>query len=442
MRSVRWIAALVLVAFATTPVVARADDMSDADMREQMQIMQQRMKRMEDKLRDAERRAPAAAPASDCFFCSIEFEGWIAASYTWNTRGFDGGVEGQDLGGLNSGRSPGPLAPFHGDHNSFSVDQVWMGMERPINENQRAGFRLDFLVGKTGELSQGGNDGFSGGSTDFQMFQAYIQYLAPIGEGVEFKFGKFATLIGAEVTQATGNFNITRGNLFNLFQPITNTGILATASFWEGGTTSVGFVNETRSFTSRDVDLNNDKAFVWQVGHQINDAMFVSFNGTTGDSDSGRGIDTASGDQETILDFVLTWDPTEKLSTWANVDYLLSECNNCGPGLTSGDFNGYGIAAAGRYALTERMGLSARIEWVDLDFVADDDFQVFGLTTTLDYMLTSNLVVRGEVRWDRATGDQNEFLKSDNATRGIPGSGQTLSAKDQILLGAEVIYTF
>ncbi|MBW2373183.1 MAG: hypothetical protein JRF70_11660, partial [Deltaproteobacteria bacterium] len=87
MRSVRWIAALVLVAFATTPVVASADDMSDADMREQMQIMQQRMKRMEDKLRDAERRAPAAAPASDCFFCSIEFEGWISASYIWNTRG-------------------------------------------------------------------------------------------------------------------------------------------------------------------------------------------------------------------------------------------------------------------------------------------------------------------------------------------------------------------
>lgn len=441
MRSVRWIAALVLVAFATTPVVARADDMSDADMREQMQIMQQRMKRMEDKLRDAERRAPAAAPASDCFFCSIEFEGWIAASYMWNTRGFDG-IEGQDLGGMNSGRGFGPLAPFHGDHNSFSVDQVWMGMERPVSADQRAGFRLDFLVGKTGELAAGGNDGFSGGSTDFHLFQAYIQYLAPIGEGVEFKFGKFATLIGAEVTQATGNFNITRGNLFNLFQPITNTGILATASFWEGGTTSVGFVNETRSFTSRDVDLNNDKAFVWQVGHQFTDTMFASFNGTTGDSDSGRGIDTASGDQETILDFVLTWDPTEKLSTWANVDWLKSECNNCGPGQTSGDINGWGIAAAGRYALTDRLGLSSRVEYADLDGVASEEFNVFGLTGTVDYLLTTNLTVRGEVRWDRSTGGQDEFLKSNNATRGVPGSGQTESATDQVLIGAEVIYTF
>ena len=61
MRAVRLIAALAMVVFATTPVVATADELSDADMREQMQIMQQRMKRMEDKLRDAERRAPAAA---------------------------------------------------------------------------------------------------------------------------------------------------------------------------------------------------------------------------------------------------------------------------------------------------------------------------------------------------------------------------------------------
>jgi hypothetical protein len=178
------------------------------------------------------------------------------------------------------------------------------------------------------------------------------------------------------------------------------------------------------------------------VGHQITDTMFASFNGTTGDSDSGRGLDTASGDQETILDFVLTWDPTEKLSTWANVDWLKSECNNCGPGQTSGDINGWGIAAAGRYALTDRLGLSSRVEYADLDGVASEEFNVFGLTGTVDYLLTTNLTVRGEVRWDRSTGGQNEFLKSNNATRGVPGSGQTESATDQVLVGAEVIYTF
>jgi hypothetical protein len=443
MRPVRWIAALALVAFATAPVVASADDMSDADMREQMQVMQQRMKRMEDKLRDAERRAPAApAAANDCFFCTIEFEGWISASYMWNTEGFSDHVNGQDLGGFNAGVVP--AYPFRPDHNSFSVDQVWMGMERAISADQRAGFRLDFVFGKTADLLNGAGpfpgteDGFSGSAEDFHMYQAYIQYLAPLGEGVEFKFGKFATLIGAEVVQSPQNYNVTRSNLYNLFQPITHTGIMATASFWEGGTTSLGLSNETRSFPSRDIDLNNNKAILWQVGHQFNDTLFASFNGAFGDADSGAGFDAPSGDKETILDVVVTWDPTDKFSGYFNFDYLKNDAGNT--------TEGFGFATAGRYSLTEKLGLAGRAEWLQLgaDGINDDDMQLFGLTGTLDYLLTQNLMVRGEVRWDQRTGGDigNLFFESGGATRGVPGGGQEVSKQNQVVIGAEVIYTF
>jgi len=443
MRSVRWIAALVLVAFATTPVVASADDMSDADMREQMQIMQQRMKRMEDKLRDAERRAPAAAPASDCFFCSIEFEGWISASYMWNTEGFDG-INGQDLGGFNVGGGPTfptTVYPFRPDHNSFSVDQVWLGMERPVSADQRAGFRLDFVFGKTADILNGGSDGFSGSQNDFHMYQAYIQYLAPIGEGVEFKFGKFATLIGAEVVQSPSNYNITRSNLFQLFQPITHTGIMATASLWEGGTTSFGLVNETRSFPSRDIDINNNKALTWQVGHQINDMLFASFNGAWGDADSGSGFDTPSGDKEVIIDFVLNYDPNEKFSSYVNLDYLKNEGGT--PLTPRGATEGWGIATAGRYALTDKLGVSGRFEYTGLEFDSND-VNLLGLTGTVDYLLTGNLMVRGEVRYDQTLGGDitQVFFQSGGATRGVPGGGQEATANNQVTLGAEVIYTF
>ena len=442
MRSVRWIAALVLVAFATTPVVASADDMSDADMREQMQIMQQRMKRMEDKLRDAERRAPAAPAAKgDCFFCSIEVDGWISASYMWNTEGFNG-INGQDLGGFNSGVVPS--YPFRPDHNSFSVDQIWLGVERPVSADQRAGFRLDFAFGKTADLLNGAGpfpgveDGVSGSAEDFHIYQAYISYLAPIGEGVEFKFGKFATLMGGEVVQTTQNYNITRSNLYNLFQPITHTGILATTSLWEGGTATFGLANETRSFPSRDVDLNNNKAVLWQVGHQFNDALFASFNGAFGDADSGAGFDAPSGDKETILDFVVTWDPTDDFSSYFNLDYLKNDAANTTEGV--------GFAAAGRYSLTERLGLAGRVEYLNLGFdgIDNDDMRIFGLTGTLDYLLTHNLVVRGEVRWDQRTGGDISqlFFESGGATRGVPGGGQEATKQNQVVLGAEVIYTF
>ena len=427
MRTVRWIVAVLLAAFVGMPVVATADEMSDDDLREQLRVMQQRMRRMEDQLANAKRAAPAAP--SDCFFCSIEFEGWIAGSYFWNTNG----STDQDLGGLNAGAPPS--YPFHPDHNSFAIDQIWFGMERPVNENQRAGFRLDFVFGKTADILNGGNDGFSGSQNDFHVYQAYISYLAPLGEGVEFKFGKFGTLIGAEVAQTTANYNITRSNLYNLFQPITHTGILATTSLWEGGTTSFGVVNETRSFTARDIDLDNDKAITWQVGHQINDQLWASFNGAYGGADSGAGFDAPDGDTEVIIDFVVTWDPTERFSSYFNLDYLKNTA--------AGDTEGWGLATAGRYALTDKMGASGRIEYLDLDF-GNQDLQLFGLTGTLDYMLAANLMLRGEVRYDQTFGGDIDqaFFSSKNAARGFPGSGQQLTETNQVTLGAEVVYTF
>jgi hypothetical protein len=420
-----------MVVFTAMPFVATADEISDEDMREQMRLMQQRMRRMEDQLADAKRMAPAKAP-SDCFFCSIEFEGWIAASYFYNTRGSND----TDLGGFNSGAAP--VYPFHPDHNSFSVDQIWLGMERPVNENQRAGFRLDFAFGKVGDILNGVNDGASGSQNDFHIYQAYISYLAPLGEGVEFKFGKFGTLIGAEVAQTTANYNITRSNLYNLFQPITHTGILATTSLWEGGTTSFGVVNETRAFTSRDIDLDNDKAMTWQVGHQINDATFISFNGAWGGGKSGSpaGFATPDGEKELIIDIVATWDPTEKFSSYVNFDFIDNEA--------AGAPEGWGLATAGRYAFTDRMGVAGRIEYADLEFGSNNDLNLFGLTGTLDYLLTTNLMLRGEVRYDQTFGGDidDAFFSSGGATRRTPGGGQQLTETNQVTVGAEVVYTF
>ena len=53
-----------------------------------------------------------------------------------------------------------------------------------------------------------------------------MQYLAPIGDGVTFKVGKFATPIGNEVAQTVYNWNITRGNVYNLLEPIDHIGII------------------------------------------------------------------------------------------------------------------------------------------------------------------------------------------------------------------------
>jgi hypothetical protein len=411
---------------------------SSDEVQVQLQAMQDRMNQMEDQLQATTDQLSAANQRIESqqvvisrveedtratsglasFLDTLEIGGWMSASYFYNFNDPDGVL----LPGSNTG---GFAYPFRPDANSFSLDQFWLELERPVNEENRAGFRADIVYGKTSGLTSGnaGADGFSG--NDFDLYQGYIQYLAPMGEGVEFKFGKFATTIGAEVAQAPQNFNITRGHVYNLFQPITHTGILASTNVG-GADVSLGFVNETRSFPAADIDLNKDKAVIWSVGSG-NEVISWSFNGTYGASDSGQGGNTPAGDRETILDLILTYSPSDQFTTYVNADYIDSENS-----WFDGEFDGYGISWGSRYAFTERTGGALRLEYVDLDFDQGGDFEVWGITTTVDHALTEQLMLRGEVRYDNVADGGDPFVDED----------MPFGEDDQITAGVEVIYSF
>lgn len=470
---------LVVAAVAAALWLAPAATMAD-EVNEQLKQMQDRMTQLEDRLAAAadsleaanqradqqaqliERAglngAPTASSGLASFLESIEIGGWIAGSYFYN---FDK-PDGRDQGGFNGGPASNAASafyPFHPDSNTFQLDQLWLEVERSVNEENRAGFRADFVYGKLGDiLNNGVSDGISGSDEDFHLYQGYVQYLAPVGNGIHFKFGKFATLIGAEVAQTTHNFNITRGNVYNLFQPITHTGILASTDFGEGLSATVGFVNETRSAT--DVDTNKNKALLWSLGWS-GETVGLSFNGTYGDADSGQALvtgsaatgDTRAKDKETIYDVILSWNPNEMFSGYINADYIESENSNpvAGLGTLTGEYDGYGIAVAGRYALTERLGAALRGEWVDLNLdraaVADADVRIWGVTGTLDYALTNALKLRTELRWDVANQSDSSFRKvfldSPNpaTSRGTFGGGIPVE-EDQLTAGVEVVYSF
>ncbi len=424
------------------PVGAAAAD----DVEAQLKSMQDRMSQLEDRLEATTDQLESANDKLSAqqtliervefdqkassglagFLDSVEIGGWLAGSYFYNFNDPDG----RALAGANTG---GFAYPFRPDANSFSLDQFWLWLERPVSEENRAGFRVDLAYGKDAGLLSGdfgAGDGLSG--NDFELYQAYIQYLAPVGEGVTFQFGKFATLIGAEVVQSPDNFNITRGHVYNLFQPITHSGILASTGV-AGLDVSFGFVNETRSFPAADIDLNTDKAILWSIGGG-GDAFSWSFNGAHGSSDSGLGFDAPAGDKETILDLILSFSPTENFTTYINADYIQTE-NSRGT-----DIDGYGVAWAGRLALNEKTGVSLRAEYVDIDdfFARGSDLSVWGLTTTVDYKLTDDLMVRGEIRYDDISDGGDLFVDNNSFGVGVAD----FDKQEQLTAGVEVIYTF
>ncbi|MDJ0866680.1 MAG: outer membrane beta-barrel protein [Myxococcota bacterium] len=484
MRS-RWTA--VLTAFALV-ALAPSFAAAESDVEAQLQSMQERLEQMEERLQatndqlDAantqveeqaemiersgllEARGDTSGLAS--FVNSVTLNGWVASSYFYNFNNPDGKAQG----GANSGTSepgakledgPGGIVyPFHPDANSFSLDQVWFEIEKLANEEGRAGFRFDIAYGKTAGILSGNSGGSRGGAgtssggdlfsgNDFTVYQGYVQYLAPVGNGIDFKFGKFQTLIGAEVAGTVYNWNITRGNVYNLFQPFTHTGITAGYDFNENISFTIGAVNETRSFPAADVDFNKDKAVIGNLAFS-GDTWSVALSGTHGEGDSGKGVGASAcgsggcaGDRETIVDVLLSWDPTEDLSLYVDYTYINTDDVPWSVGGQSGDkdVKGHGVSVAGRYSITDRTGIALRGEYLELDnFFGngkgggfEDDLELWGITATVDHLLTNNLMIRSEVRYDNGDdgrGD-NLFINDDD-----------FREDDQWTVGVEAVYNF
>ncbi|MEN8184945.1 MAG: outer membrane beta-barrel protein [Myxococcota bacterium] len=495
----RIVCTAIVVGLALAPVVSFADDVQD--QQQQMQALQDRMSSLEDQLgaandvvsrqqeiidRSGIADDQSASSGVAAFFDSLEMGGWLAGSYNYNFNDPNGEI----LGGSNQGAT-GFAHPFHGDSNSFQVDQLWMEMERPVTESQRAGFRADFVYGKTAEVlnKPGSSSNQSGSFEQYNLYQAYIQYLAPVGEGVTLKFGKMATPIGAEVAPTVYNWNVTRGNVYNLLQPINWVGISAEAELGEGFSLLLGYGNE--NVADLDVDLNRNKAVIGSLGWS-GETVGVTLSGTWG-STNGALLATNGGvyappctplastgqctqgslesDKEIIGDLVVTWDPTADLSLWVDGTWRRVDLNDAGSfaGSTAKSFfrgsqvSAWGVAAAGRYAVNDRMGVAVRAEYLDDQdsfftglavpgafttagslAPAGDSTKLYSLTGTVDYSLTEQLVVRGEVRYDLADIDTgNSGLPAGYSRDEVfIGSKAGKLEDDQLTAGVEVIYNF
>jgi hypothetical protein len=397
---------------------------AEEDVDARFAAMQARIEQLEAKLAAqgeelaaAKQAAPPASALPDVaaedepsFFDTVDVSGFVAASYFYNFNHPDG----DSLGGANA-----PVDLLHPDSHSFSLDQVWLTLSRDASEDQRAGFKADFVYGKTASILSGNNvDGNAG--NDFDLYQGYVTYLAPIGGGVTLQAGKFATLIGAEVAQARDNWNVTRGNVYNYLQPINHTGLLASTALGPV-TATLGVVDETRAFPATNVDKNNNKALLFGLAAS-GETFAGSFAGTYGRAPTGA----TKNDKELILDFIARFTPNEKLSSYVNVDYISAE-NTANP---FAEFDGFGVSAAARFALAESTGLAGRVEYLKLDFDAGSNLGIWGITGTVDHALIGGLTVRGEVRYDALTTSGTLYTGDDGA----------FDDDDQLTVGIELLY--
>jgi hypothetical protein len=304
------------------------------------------------------------------------------------------------------------------------------------------------VYGKTGALLNGGgpNNRYSNrDDSSIYIEQGYVQYLAPIGDGVTFKAGKFSTPFGYEVAGTIYNQNITRGNVWNLLEPIDHIGVTAGYTFGDSGFDAMfGGVN---GFTPNDPDNNSGKSVIGHLGW-ANETLSVGVNGIYGPENTA-----SNANDRTVLNGVVKFNPTDRLALFVNGDYATAA--------NQGNAKAWGVSTGGRFGITDRTGISLRGEYVAdngsyLDFFAlpnsdspdfgagpvPTDVKIFGVTATVDHLLTDQLMLRGEVRWDNIRHSDNtgngEFFHGS-----IDDSESDLGlAGNQVTLGAEVVYNF
>ena len=435
-------------------------------VQEQLRLMEQRMEEMEDrleatseKLKSAEATVQqqqtvlseaglaesegGARSAVGTFLQQVDVSGLVAASY--NHRFLGGGDNNTFLG--DSFR--------HQNANTFSLDQLWLTLDKPTTEESRAGFHGDLLYGASAQAMRNGfvgrplgGSGTPGDSSisdqnDFYLFSAYVSYLAPIGNGIRFDAGKRDTLMGIERVKTNVNFNVTQGLVFQLV-PITNTGVLAQTNLTDQLSIAAGVFNDVYSDTS--FDDSRHKAYFSQIAFAGDmftfkvDSMVGKSSGVGLLSDNGGGdlCDSGNACRSSVLDAVATAQLTDDFEAWFQFVWARQWGNSI---LAKGDTHAFATAA--RYHLTEDTSVAARVEYVR----ADNDFrrtidgfgngqtEVVTATFTGAQALTDGLTLRAELRYDRNY--------SDAALLAIDNESDNLGGRDDQLLGiAELYYEF
>lgn len=165
----------------------------------------------------------------------LAFYGYGDGSYTYNFNSPSTGIN--NLRGFDVGS------------NAVRLHLAQFVLERKATSKgnwlDRFGARLKFNIGSDSRTVGGTN---VGNDADFQEW--YLQYLAPIGNGVNIQIGRINSLIGFEVVESPYNFNYSRSFLFNLGQPFTTVGARLTYQFNRYVTLSMAAINSVTSQTT------------------------------------------------------------------------------------------------------------------------------------------------------------------------------------------------
>ncbi|MCL6544928.1 MAG: porin [Bryobacteraceae bacterium] len=310
-------------------------------------------------------QAQQGAPAPAWSVGGIEFSGLVDGYYSYNFN--------------HPASRANQLRNFDLAGGQFDLSMAKLVMEHAPDP---AGFRVDLGFGKAFDAIHGAEPGLSAFRN---VQQAYISYKPKAGKGLQLDFGKHVTMAGAEVIETHSNWNYSRSLLFALAIPYYHMGLRASLPVGSNFTAGFHLVNGWNNVAD-----NNSGKTVGVTGVLSAGPVTWSNNYYAGPEKPNSNKGWRHLYDTTLL---LSHD---KASTYFNFDYG-AERNPAAPAAVW-----YGFAGAARFAVSQRVAVSPRLEWFnDRDgFATGVPQKLKEFTLTGEYKMAEGILSRVEFRRD------------------------------------------
>lgn len=414
--------------------------------------------------------APAAeAPPPGYWINGIHLSGQI-----------DAGIIGNPAGPkLNDGQS------FTDHPNQPLLNQVLIGAEKKLDPKATGfdwAFKLSLMYGSDARYTH--YLGFldqalpKSDRNQFDVVEASATLHAPVTffeGGLDVKAGLYATPLGAEVIDPSGNPFYSHSYIFNYALPFKHTGILTTSHVT--GLVDIYLGVDTGSNTTFGPNGDDNGTIAGIVGFGLNmmdGNLTVLALSHLGPENPSRALSplgfNADGYMRYFNDVVVVWKANDKLTLTTEGAWVRDDFGASGYTGHPAPANGFGIAQYAGYALTDTITLNARAEL----FRDDNGFFVAGFPGNYDPVYTekgigaplnttfaippatygaltlgvtykpavpppiTSLAIRPEIRYDQSLGGNRVFNRTVNATTGVA----TFKDSGAFTIGTDVILTF
>ena len=397
----------------------------------------------------------------------IKLSGYVDAGYAYN---FTGSANNNGVGQSQVNGRFGSDTAQRGDFNLYAVK---IALEKALtSENKaQAGFRTDVMIGEDASYfinrTAGATSNTNNNSNSLFLEQAYVSIRAPVGNGWDFKVGKFVSILGYEVMERPANMNTTYGLLFNVM-PLYYTGVLSSYKFDDYLDGKLGVVNGSNTdnntttnpngadgcavlaalnVTAPGGNANWSNNFQYSTGYDNNTA--------TGTGNSSEGYNNGGNPVSAYTWYYNSWGnwapkfADDKLLLAFNTIWFVKSGNTLGP--TTVNSSVYGVGAYAKYQFNDWFSLASRGEYLgsnnDLKFGTQGNpstsvspghvtgTNLWEYTLTAGFNIIDNLLLRAEYRMDWGSN-----IVSNGHTAG-QNSG-AVSGGPAYYAGAEVVYSF